>query len=385
MFPEGLVPDYMTLRLIWWGLLGILLIGFAIMDGFDMGMAILLPFTTRNDTERRILLNAVGPVWEGNQVWLILGAGAIFAAWPSVYALAFSGFYVPMLLVLLALILRPVGFDYRSKIEHPTWRKGWDICLFLGGFVPALVFGVAIGNVLRGVPFHFDNDLRSFYTGSLWELFNPFALLCGVTSVALLTMQGAAYLLLKVIHPLKERMRRAAFISACILLSFFTAGGFVIAYGLDGYILEKPWIMEGPSNPLGKEVAIGLGVWLTNFKAFPILWIAPLMTYIGTFFFLRSIRKNYCGLGFIMSSIAVLGVIATVGFALFPFILPSSSHPDHSLTLWDASSSRDTLFIMLLAVILFMPLVLAYTAWVYRVLRGRITAQMIEKNNLQHY
>ncbi len=385
MFPEGWVPDYMTLRLIWWGLLGVLLIGFAIMDGFDMGMAILLPFTTRNDTERRVLLNTVGPVWEGNQVWLILGAGAIFAAWPAVYALAFSGFYIAMLLALLALILRPVGFDYRSKISHPLWRKTWDVCLFIGGFVPALIFGVAVGNLLRGVPFHFDDDLRSFYTGSFWALLNPFALLCGLTSVAMLSMQGAAYLLLKVDNSLKARVMHAAFVSAALLICLFTAGGLTIAYGLEGYILQDPWMVEGPSNPLGKTVTMGLGTWLNNYKAYPILITVPLLAYIGTFFFLMSITRERYGLGFIMSSCAVLGVIATAGTSLFPFLMPSSSHPDNSLTIWDSSSSRDTLFIMTIAVALFIPLIIAYTAWVYRVLRGRVTLRMIEENSLKHY
>ena len=177
--------DYATLRVIWWGLMGVLLIGFALTDGWDMGVAAMLPFVARTDVERRMVINTVGPTWEGNQVWFILGGGAIFAAWPFVYAVSFSGFYLAMFLVLAALILRPVGFKYRSKRPGAAWRERWDWALFIGGFVPALVFGVAVGNVLRGVPFRLDGDLRAFYDGTLLGLFTPFTLVCGLLSVAI--------------------------------------------------------------------------------------------------------------------------------------------------------------------------------------------------------
>ena len=156
--------DFPTLKVIWWLLLGILLIGFAIMDGFDLGAGMLLPFIGRSDTERRVVINTIGPVWEGNQVWLILGGGAIFAAWPALYAASFSGFYLAMMLVLAALILRPVGFKFRSKMPGARWRANWDWALFVGGLVPSLVFGVAMGNLLEGVPFSFDSELRATYT-----------------------------------------------------------------------------------------------------------------------------------------------------------------------------------------------------------------------------
>ncbi|MDD5586349.1 MAG: cytochrome d ubiquinol oxidase subunit II, partial [Alphaproteobacteria bacterium] len=183
------MPDYEILRLIWWVLLGVLLMGFAVMDGFDMGAAALLPFVTRNDSERRIVINTVGPVWEGNQVWLILGAGAVFAAWPALYATAFSGFYLAMFLVLFTLILRPVAFKFRSKREGRLWRGTWDTCLFLSGTVPPLIFGVAFGNILQGVPFTFDEAMRMTYEGGLLGLLNPFALLCGLVSLAMTVLQ----------------------------------------------------------------------------------------------------------------------------------------------------------------------------------------------------
>ena len=160
--------DYETLRVIWWALLGVLLIGFAIMDGFDLGVAMWLPIIAKYDVDRRILINSIAPTWEGNQVWFILGGGAIFAAWPALYALSFSGFYWAMLLVLLALIMRPVGFKYRSKLKSHTWRNNWDKILFVSGLVPALIFGVAVGNVLQGVPFHFDNSFNYFINICGW-------------------------------------------------------------------------------------------------------------------------------------------------------------------------------------------------------------------------
>ncbi|RYE97518.1 MAG: cytochrome d ubiquinol oxidase subunit II, partial [Oxalobacteraceae bacterium] len=189
--------DYDTLRIIWWLLLGILLVGFAVTDGFDLGTGTLLPFVANTDLERRVVINAVGPVWEGNQVWLVLGGGAIFAAWPQLYAVSFSGFYLAMAAVLLALILRPVAFKYRSKRDSIAWRATWDWALFVGGFVPALIFGVAMGNVLQGVPFRLAPDQQIFYEGGFFALLNPFAVLCGLVSVAMLVMHGAAWLVLK--------------------------------------------------------------------------------------------------------------------------------------------------------------------------------------------
>ena len=172
--------DYEVLRFIWWLLVGVLLIGFAVTDGFDMGVGMLTRFLGRNDTERRIMINSIAPHWDGNQVWLITAGGALFAAWPMVYAAAFSGFYVAMILVLASLFFRPVGFDYRSKIEETRWRNMWDWGIFIGSFVPPLVIGVAFGNLLQGVPFNVDEYLRLYYTGNFFQLLNPFGLLAGV-------------------------------------------------------------------------------------------------------------------------------------------------------------------------------------------------------------
>ena len=199
--------SYETLRLVWWLLLGVLLVAYAVMDGFDLGVAMLLPFAARNDLERRVAINSVGPVWEGNQVWLILGGGAIFAAWPQLYAVAFSGFYLAMFAILVGLILRPVAFKFRSKRAEPSWRSRWDWVLFGSGLVPTLIFGVALGNVLQGVPFRLESDMQIFYDGSFFGLLNPFALLCGLVSVAMLVMHGSAWLRLKTDGAVAERAR----------------------------------------------------------------------------------------------------------------------------------------------------------------------------------
>jgi cytochrome bd ubiquinol oxidase subunit II len=372
--------DYEILRIIWWALLGVLLIGFAIMDGFDLGVAALLPIIGRSDTERRVLINTIGPVWEGNQVWFILGGGAIFAAWPLLYAVSFSGFYLAMFLVLAALILRPVGFKFRGKLASPVWRNFWDGALFLGGVVPALVFGVAVGNVLQGVPFFFDDSLRVTYTGGLLDLFNPFALLCGVLSLTMLIMHGGAYIALKTEAPLSARGARAGSVAAVLTVLLFAGGGVWIAYGVDGFVLAAGAVHDGPSNPLGKVVLPEPGAWLANYSFWPWMIGAPALGLIGASLAALLLRAGRAGLGFVASGIAVLGIVSTVGVSMFPFLLPSSTDPGSSLTVWDSSSSHLTLFIMLVATVVFMPIVLIYTAWVFRVLRGKVTAGYVENN-----
>jgi len=371
--------DYETLRVIWWLLLGVLLIGFAIMDGFDLGAAIWLPWLTATDGEKRIILNSVGPTWEGNQVWFILGGGAIFAAWPSLYAVSFSGFYLAMFVVLMALILRPVGFKYRSKLPGEKWRNLWDWALFVGGFVPALIFGVAIGNVLQGVPFHFDDSLRSFYTGSFFGLLNPFAILCGLVSVTMLAMHGAYFLNLKTEGHLQRRVKNAGRFSGLVMVVLFVLAGLWIAKGIDGYVLTSSIVHDGPSNPLHKEVTTQVGAWLNNYSLHPWMMIAPVLGIAGSL--LAMALAGSAGLAFICSGLSVFGVVATVGLSMFPFILPSSTNPGSSIIVWDSSSSQLTLFIMLIATVIFMPIILAYTAWVYRVLRGKVTVDTIKENS----
>jgi len=370
--------DYETLRVIWWVLLGVLLIGFAVMDGFDLGVAMWLPWLAKTDMDRRVLINCVGPTWEGNQVWFILGGGAIFAAWPMLYALSFSGFYLAMLLILLALILRPVGFKYRSKMPNPQWRAAWDYALFISGFVPSLIFGVAIGNVLQGVPFHFDESLRPFYTGTFLNLLNPFALLCGLLSVLMLAMHGAFFLNVKTEGYLQQRAAKAAKFTAILAVLFFIAGGLWIYLGIDGYMLTTAMVHDGPSNPLYKTASLQAGAWLSNYKSFPVTLLAPVVGIIAPLAAILLVKRPK--LAFVSSGAAVTGIIATVGLSMFPFILPSSTNPEQSLIVWDSSSSQLTLFIMLGATVIFLPIILLYTAWVYRVLRGKVTETTVGNN-----
>jgi len=374
--------DYTTLRVIWWLLLGILLIGFAVMDGFDLGVGTLLPLVARNDAERRLVVNTIGPVWEGNQVWLILGGGAIFAAWPPLYAVSFSGFYLAMFLILFALILRPVGFKYRGKLTSQRWRDNWDWALFIGGFVPALIMGVAVGNVLLGVPYHFDDSMRVFYTGSFFGLLMPFALLSGLLSVTMLTAHGAAMLVLKTDGPVAERAAHFGSLAALAALVLFALGGVWVAFGLPGYEVTSVQATDLDSNPLLKTAVMGAsaGGWLHNYKTMPLTLLAPLVGLLGLLGSAVLLRARRGGLAFISSAAAIAGIILTVGFAIFPFLLPSSTVPGSSLTVWDGSSSHLTLWIMLLATVLLLPIVLAYTAWVYRVLKGKVTTEEMHEN-----
>ena len=372
--------DYETLRLIWWLLLGVLLIGFAIFDGFDLGVAALIPFVGHDDGERRLLINAVGPVWEGNQVWFILGGGAAFAAWPPVYATSFSGFYVAMFLVLVALILRPVAFKFRSKIEDPRWRRSWAWVLCIGGIVPAVVFGVAFGNLLQGVPFHHDAELRSFYTGGFLDLLNPFGLLAGLVSLAMLIMHGAAFGALKTSGPVAERSRRFGAIAALATAAMFAVGGVAVAQWVPGYAITSAIDPFGPSNPTYKTVAVEAGAWLASYTARPWTLAAPILGLAAPLAVAALLWRRRDLSAFLISALGVASVVATAGLAMFPFIMPSSTAPNASLTVWDSSSSATTLFIMLIATLIFLPIVLAYTAWVYRVLRGRVEPAHLETN-----
>lgn len=371
--------DYATLRIIWWVLLGVLLIGFAITDGFDMGVGGLLPFVAETDMERRVAINTVGPVWEGNQVWFILGGGAIFAAWPALYALSFSGFYLAMFLVLMALILRPVAFKYRSKKEDPAWRSRWDWALFVGSTVPALIFGVAIGNTLRGVPFHFTSDLRPIYEGTLFGLLNPVSIYCGLVSVAMLATHGASWLAFKAEGPVAERAIAIGSKTAVATSALFAGGGVLVWLGLlGGYRVTSPIQWDGPSNPLGKVVVADGGAWLANFASYPVLGLVPALGVLLPLVVAFGLRSGRGGFALLVSKLAVAMIISTVGLAMFPILLPSISDPGHSLAVFDASSSRATLRNMAVATVVFLPIVLAYTAWVYSVLWGKVSEKSIE-------
>lgn len=377
--------DYEFLRFIWWLLVGVLLIGFAITDGFDMGVGALLKVVGKDDMDRRVMINAVAPHWDGNQVWLVTAGGALFAAWPPVYATAFSGFYLAMMLTLAALFMRPIGFDYRSKLENPAWRSNWDWALTFGSAVPPIIFGVAFGNLLQGVPFHFDELLRIKYTGSFFALLNPFALLVGVLSLLMFVSQGAAYLQMKTEGGLQKRSQTVGFIAGLGAAALFVLAGVWLNAGIDGYVVTSALDGNAINNAVSKTVEVRSGAWLQNFADYPLLWLAP-VSGVAAFALSGLLSKAGKGaLAFLLTSLGQAGVILTCGIAMFPFVMPSSSMPNHSLTMWDATSSELTLKIMFFVACVFVPIVLGYTIWSYIKMFGRINAQHISNNTHSLY
>ncbi|WP_421223140.1 cytochrome d ubiquinol oxidase subunit II [Aeromonas enteropelogenes] len=376
--------DYETLRVIWWVLVGVLLIGFAITDGFDMGVGALLPFVGKKDIERRVMINSIAPHWDGNQVWLITAGGALFAAWPLVYATAFSGFYVAMILTLMALFFRPVGFDYRSKLESPRWRNNWDWCLFIGGAVPPIVFGVAFGNLLQGVPFEFNQFLMSTYHGNFFGLLNPFGLLAGVVSLCMFLAQGATWLMMKTEGEVLARSRTAAIGSSLLTMMLFALAGWWVS-GMDGYVIVKAAATDAVSNPLGKEVVQQAGAWMNNYSLYPWMVAAPVLGLSMSLLVAVFAKLNKGWLAFTCSSLAMTGIILTAGFSMFPFVMPSSLEPSQSLTMWDTTASFNTLQVMTVAAAIFVPIVLGYTLWTYIKMYGRVTNKHIEDNQHSAY
>ncbi|HZJ95530.1 MAG TPA: cytochrome d ubiquinol oxidase subunit II [Thiopseudomonas sp.] len=372
--------DYETLKLIWWVLVGVLLIGFALTDGFDLGAVILMPFVGRTDSERRVVLNTIGPHWEGNQVWLVTAAGALFAAWPVVYAASFSGFYWAMLLVLFALFTRPLGFDYRSKLDNPTWRERWDWVMWVGSFVPSLVFGVAFGNLFLGVPFILDETMRISYTGGFWGLLNPFGILVGLVSVAMLTTHGATWLMMRTDQQVFQRSRSAVQIFSLAYLVTFIGAGLWLWLGIQGYSVTSLIDGNAAIDPLSKTVAQDNPGWLANYSLYPIMRVAPVIGILGGVLAFLAATINRSGLAFLGSALAITGTLCTAGFALFPFLMPSSIDLASSLTMWDAVSSHKTLGIMFIAAGIFVPIILAYTLWSYIKLWGVIKVADIESD-----
>jgi cytochrome d ubiquinol oxidase subunit II len=377
--------DYETLKLIWWLLIGVLLVGFAIMDGHDMGMGVLLPFVARNDLERRAMINTVAPHWDGNQVWFITAGGAIFAAWPLVYATAFSGFYWAMMAALWALFFRPVGFEYRSKIKHPTWRSTWDWGLFIGGAVPPIIFGVAFGNLLLGVPFHFNDLMMSTYTGSFWALLNPFALLAGGVSLGMITFQGANYLMMRTEGDIYRRARTASLVFGALTFATFALAGVWVATGIDGYVVTSAVTPNAPSDPLAKTVDVQAGAWMNNYAQYAWAMWVPIAAFVALAASILFSRLRLAGAAFWSSSVACAGIIGTAGVSMFPFIMPSSTDPRSSLTVYDAVSSHLTLGLMLGATVIFMPLIIFYTSWAYKVMWGKVTTEYIAANDKSVY
>jgi cytochrome d ubiquinol oxidase subunit II len=375
--------DYETLRLIWWAILGILIIGFAVTDGFDLGVAMIMPFVATRSGEKRILLNSIGPFWEGNQVWLILGIGATFAAWPYVYAVSFSGFYFSMMLILFSMILRPAGFHFRSKINNKLWKRVWDTLIVLSAFFTTFILGTVVGSVIQGEYFSFnefmvmENAIRDHAT------FNAFSALCGTLSVFMFATHGACYLTLKTEGRLQKRASKVLAFGPFLIMTLFAAGALFLEF-LPCYEIMSFGGTSAPSNPMAKKVVMSFGCLGDNYKKYGWMIFAPISVFLCQILIpLLAIFKRF-GLAFILSSISIAGIILTVGFSMFPFILPSRLNPNASLTIWDASSSQETLLIMLMATVVLMPLILIYTSFLYRVMGGKVNHESVN-NNLNSY
>jgi cytochrome d ubiquinol oxidase subunit II len=323
-----------TLAEFWFVLIAFLFAGYFFLEGFDFGVGMLLPVLGRDDTDRRVMINTIGPVWDLNETWLIVAGASMFAAFPYWYATLFSGFYLPLLLILAALIVRGVAFEYRGKVNDDRWRRRWDLCIIVGSVVPALLWGVAFANILRGVPIDADGN----YTGTLFTLLNPYGLLGGLATVTLFGTYGAIFVALKTVGDVREEARRLA-----------------VRVGVGAVVLGGAFLLWTLVTHVD-AVAIGLGV-LTA-----LLLVAGLVA--------NALQRE--GWAFALVGIAVIGLVATLFVALFPDVMPSSTDPAFSLTVENASSTPNTLAIMSWIALATLPFVLAYQVWTYWVFRKRI-------------
>jgi cytochrome d ubiquinol oxidase subunit II len=373
---------YAALKVIWASLLGVLLIGLAVMVGMDMGVGTLLRFVGRNDAERRAAINIIGPHWDGNQVWFILGGGAIFAAFPTLYATSFSIFYIVMILLLFSMIMRPVAFEYRSKVDASRWREAWDWAFLISGAVPMIVYGAAIGNVLQGVGFHFGWDGQYYQDESFIRyLLNPFAILCGVLSLALSIYEGGAMLMIRGEGTIADRARRFAIGGGFTAAALFVIGG-IWAQFVPGFVYTQPVDPAMPATPLdGPAVAMRAGAWMNNFREFPLLWSIPALGLAGMVLGPLALLARKAILGWWLGALAWAGTIGTVGAAMFPFLMPSSTAPSQSLTVWNASGSAYNLGWMLAFALVFTPVVIAYTAWSFHVMGGKVKPEKVGRDN----
>lgn len=370
---------YAVLKIIWWVLLGVLFSGIGIMIGQDMGVGSSLRYLGRTDNERRAVLNMIGPHWDGNQVWFILGGGAIFAAFPTVYATLFSGLYIVMLLLLWSMIVRPLGFEYRSRVNSPTWRDRWDWALFLSGFIPMLVFGTAVGNALMGFPYRFDDIMQSFYPHGFgfYTLFNPFSvLICGLMAVALSLYQAGAMVALRsegpILHRAQKQMKAAALASTVL----FTVGGVWVSQ-LTGFQAAGDVNPGMPADPRMSAAIMVHGGWLRNYFNHPELFILPIVVYIGLWLGIWFSKNYHHARAWWSGAVAWIATLGTVGAAMFPMLAPSYVDVNQSLTVWNASASERTLAWMLAWTAIFIPIIFFYTSWAFRIMRGKVRPEDI--------
>ncbi len=332
----------MDLPTLWFILITVLFIGFFVLEGFDYGVGILLPFLGRNDNERRVIVNTIGPFWDGNEVWLLTAGGAMFAAFPNWYATLFSGFYLALFIILLALIVRGVSFEFRSKAANPRWRSLWDWCAFIGSAVPALLWGVAVANLLRGVAI----DASMTYVGSFLDLLNPYALLGGLLTLALFTLHGALYLELRTDGPIRERAQKVA--------RWLWLPTTLIAVAFVGFSAVETAMFE-ETNVVRLAALIGA--------------VGGLL-FVGASIFMRRYGRAFSG-----TAVTLLSVVVLAFATLYPRVMPSSLGPQYDLTIYNASSSEYTLGVMSIIALTLVPIVLLYQGWSYYMFRKRVTTE----------
>ena len=331
----------MILATIWFILIFVLLAGYAILDGFDLGVGA-LHLLARGERERRISINAIAPVWDGNEVWLLTGGGALFAAFPAVYATVFSAFYMALMLVLFALIFRAVSMEFRGKVDGPGWRTFWDSAFCISSVVLCVLFGVALGNILRGIPISAQGE----FTGSFFALLNPYAILIGVLTLALFTLHGAIYLMGKSEGPMRQRLHAIALKAFWVVIALYLLAS--IATGM-----VSPFLLKSMASN-------------------PALWLFLAALIVSASYLPAALRLGRARRAFLASSVLVGSMVALAGASLFPRLVPSLTDPAYSLTIHNSSSTQRTLAVMLVIALIGMPLVIGYTAVIYRIFRGKV-------------
>ncbi len=374
--------DYVFLKVVWWAIIGAILIIYACTAGFDAGVTMYMPFL-KNEKDRRVVLNTSAPTWDGNLTWIVFAGGGLFVVWPVIYSTAFSGMYAAMLLILFSLFLRPPGYEYRNKIDSHTWRRVWDWALFISAVVPVFVFGVAFGNCFMGFPFHFEaHTFRSFYTGSFWDLLNPYAFLSGIISVLMVLMHGSVYLQRRTEGSLRKLALKVHVITAILLLIGFTTSGLLLMYKIVGYkLISSP--ADPTVNPLSNVVSKGVGYWIQTYDRYPWKYLAPIVAYGGILESLWAAAYGWRATAFWASCFAIGGIIGTAGATLFPFLMPSSTNLSQSLTVWDATSTQYALNTMLYVGVFLLIIILGYKIFAYNTIWSKketLTTEDIEKD-----
>lgn len=371
--------DYETLRLIAWLAIGLLIIAFIIIDSHDMGVGILLPFLGRTGNERYIIINYLASHWSGTQVLLVSAVATIFFIWPTVYAIAFPELYWVALILLVALLLRPIAFNYRTQITTSKWRKCWDWGIFFGSATPSILIGIAFGNLLLGIPFRLDDMMQATYEGNFFKLLHPFALYCGIVSLGLAILQGTSILAYKSLGQLQQNAIQTGRIVGVMMLILLSIAGFWI-FSLKGIVIDVMPGYNGIMTTLMKTAYSEQGAWLNNYRQLPILWLIPVLTYIMIILtlYLQSIKST--AWAFVASSATIATTVLTAIVILFPFVLPSSIDPAMSVTLWDGATSYYILVLILIIALIFIPSVFTYAARSYG-MYSKLNQKYTDTNN----